>query len=174
MEAQMRTSLFFAAALAAACLPASAMAAVTVTFSNRDHYTDAGPERGPEREHVLHELDAMFQEFGRRYLFTTDKLSIEVLDIDLAGRDEPWLPGVYGRRSDRRSATAYTGPRIALRYTLQTRNEPPATFEEIVSDRSYLDLPIGSVSHDRLSYERAMLERWFRDRFVYRQQVVKN
>jgi hypothetical protein len=173
MEAQMRTSLFFAAALAAAYLPASAMAKVTVTFLNTDHYTDAGPARSPERARALKELDAMFQDFGRRYLFTTDKLSIEVLDIDLAGRDEPWLPGVYGRRSDRHSMTENTAPRIALRYTLQTRNEPPATFEETVSDRSYLDLPIGSFSHDRLPYERAMLERWFRDRFVY-QQVVRN
>jgi hypothetical protein len=145
------------------------MAQVTVTFLDIDHYTDAAPPRSVEREHVLHELDAMLQAFGRRYVPATDKLTIEVLDIDLGGPAVPRHPHTYDLRTMRLIAS----PRIKLRCTLLTPEAPTTTFEDTLSAKSYLALPIGSFSGEQLPYERAMLEPWFRAR-LGQQQALRN
>jgi hypothetical protein len=66
---------------------------------------------------------------GERYLAAEEKLSIEVLVIDLAGRTEPWHTPNFGVRYMR----DVTWPRIKLRYTLE-RNDLITNAEESIAD----------------------------------------
>jgi len=60
-----------------------------------------------------------------------------------------------------------TWPSIDLTYTLSQPGKPAQQVEERVSDKMYLSRP-GRVasSSDRLYAEKAMLDDWFRQRFV--------
>lgn len=92
--------------LAIACLTAlvwatPADAAVSVTFVDPETYTDAGLYRayGPRsREPAMEGIRRYLEKLGARTLAPDQKLSIEVLDIDLAGRFEPWRAAAYDVR----------------------------------------------------------------------------
>jgi len=88
-------------------------------------------------------------------------LEVEVTDVDLAGRYEPWR--VEAR--DVRIVTGATWPRIALRYRLQAGERVLRSGEEVVSDPAFDARPGRLRSGDRLFAEKAMLEDWFGGRF---------
>ncbi|WP_367401382.1 DUF3016 domain-containing protein [Solimonas sp. SE-A11] len=83
-------SKLLAAALLA--LPWATGAAVEVQYLQPDKYTDAGqrpPGRAPS-EPLKRELTAELQRLGQQYLEPGRDLSIDVLDLDLAGRFQWW------------------------------------------------------------------------------------
>lgn len=88
-------------------------------------------------------------------------LEIEVLELDLAGRFEPWRARSY----DVRSLTDITWPRMTLRYTLTQGGRVTARGEERISDMAYLMTAGMRFDSDSLRYEKKMLDDWFRLRF---------
>jgi hypothetical protein len=151
-------ALFLAVALAAG--PVSA--AVDVSFSQPETFTDAHLGRSygwVPVERTMQGIEQYLRRLGERWLQPGQTLRVEVLDIDLAGRFEPW------RVLDVRAMRDITWPRISLRYALEENGSLVATTEEEVADLDYLLRPRALVSRDPLRYEKAMLEDWFRDRF---------
>jgi hypothetical protein len=143
----------------------SAAASVEVIFVHPEHYTDAslhGSYRGRADEATLREIRTYLERLGDRYLTPDEHLTVEVLDIDLAGQYEPW------RRyaDDVRVLREVTWPRIKLRYSLAEHTTIAASAEETVSDLNYLANPAARYTGEQLPYEKAMLENWFRARFA--------
>jgi Protein of unknown function (DUF3016) len=148
----------------AIALSAPAEAAVSVTFVEPDRYSDVGLYRNGNsagRERVFREISQQFERLGERYLKPNQTLKIEVLDIDLAGRFEPWRPFAY----DVRFMRTITWPRITIRYTLEEDGRVTASAKESISDLDYLAHADLRTSYDPLRYEKAMLGDWFRARF---------
>jgi hypothetical protein len=142
-----------------------AAAEVAVTFVAPERYTDASLYGGYDvsaRELALHEIREDFEVLGKRWLTPGQTLSIRVLDVDLAGRFEPWRrPGIYNVRIMR----DVTPPRIRLSYTLEEPGRPARHGEETVSDIDYLSRPLLRRTGVVMPYEKAMLDDWFRARF---------
>jgi hypothetical protein len=62
--------------------------------------------------------------------------------------------------------TDVTGPRIKLRYTLESNGNVIMSAGESVADMNYLAPTRAYSSGDRLAYEKQMLDDWFHARFV--------
>ncbi|MBR0668302.1 DUF3016 domain-containing protein [Roseomonas hellenica] len=136
-----------------------ARAEVTVSFLEPGRYTDANlaTDRpvGADAP-ALQALRRQFERLGRR-LPPGRSLRIEILDVDLAGRFEPWRV----QAPNLRVMTGATWPRLRLRYVLEGEGRVLARGEEDVTDRTYLDRGGSIRSGDRLPYEERMLEDWF-------------
>ncbi|MCX7311100.1 MAG: DUF3016 domain-containing protein [Hyphomicrobiales bacterium] len=150
-----RTTIPALALLAAIALAAPANAAVEVTFGG-SNYTDATVRGIP----ALDSIRTILKQLGTRYLGRGDKLSITVLDVDLAGMD---LSSMGPSR--RRVLTGATPPRITLRYRLMRKGKVVASGEEALSDQMYLSRPGAGLSTDELRFEKEMLDDWFRKKF---------
>ncbi len=168
----MRTSLVYAV-LVALAMDSMAQAApsgqVEVRFDHPEKFRDAsldsaGYERGADA-YVMKTLTEYLQKLGQRYLEPGQHLAIDIRDIDLAGRYEPWHANAY----DVRYMRDITWPTIDLTYTLSQPGKPDRQAQERVSDKMYLSRPgRAASSSDRLYAEKAMLDDWFRQRFADR------
>lgn len=162
------STLFAGAVLAAetpkpVAEPAAAPSNVRVTYTKPEAFADATYDnRAGSRKDVTRDLTKVFAELGKRYLPPNQRLDIEVTDIDLAGRYEPWQT----QNPDIRYLRDVTWPRISLKYRLFDGDREIGHGEDKLSDMSYLTRPGFSKSGDRLKYEKAMLEDWFRGRFA--------
>lgn len=149
-------------ALSSFCaLPAEAD--VRVSFPHPERYTDAEAYLqggGAARAITEERLQRFLQHAGQRYAGRGRTLSIDVLDIDLAGSYEPLRTGLENVRIMRMG----TWPKIRLRYSLRDRRRVLASGEELVVDQNYQLQPV-YVSSDPLRYEKAMLDDWLRKRF---------
>jgi hypothetical protein len=99
---------------------------------------------------------------GRTHLRANETLEIEVLDVDLAGRFEGWRPFAYNTRIVR----DITWPRIKVRYALRQDDRMLSSGEESITGMNYLMRATAPNYSDPLRYEKAMLDDWFRARFV--------
>lgn len=149
-------------AVAAGTFASPALAAVSVTYVKPDSYTDVRYRFEPD-ERVLTGIKEHLVQLGRKYLRDDQELSIEVLDIDLAGRTnvsvlKPDLRVIVDQRGD--------WPRIRLRYRLETAGRVVAHGEETVSDPSFLSRVNLYPNDDLLRYEKQMLDDWFVQRIV--------
>ena len=159
-----RLSATLAALMLAVAVPAAAAGTATLTFVAPETFTDAGYSREYPTERDLaalqRDLDQHVQRLAQRYLADGESLGIEVLDVDLAGRYQP-----SARLADVRIVRDVDWPRMRVRYTLSRHGVADPSVEERVSDQSFL-MSINSYSSgDRLRYEKAMLDDWFRERF---------
>lgn len=140
--------------------------AVSVAFGGDPaRYIDArldgyGGEKAEKR--VQEALRAHLQALGDEKFAEGQRLEIEILDIDLAGRFEPW----HFHLQDTRIMRDVTWPSIHLRYTLRGPQGEIASGKETISDMDYLSHSPFLPEHDRLRYEKRMLSDWFRARFV--------
>ncbi len=139
---------------------------VDVSYKNPDSFADAsldsnGYERGADA-YVMKNLSSHMQKLGERYLKPGQQLQIEVRNIDLAGRYEPWHPNA----NDVRFMRDITWPIISLHYVLKQNGQVVAESDAQVTDKFYLQR-LGRVTHsDRLYAEKAMLDDWFRTQFA--------
>ncbi|AXQ28771.1 DUF3016 domain-containing protein [Solimonas sp. K1W22B-7] len=144
-------------------LPLAVSAAgVELQYVQPDRYTDAGlrpMEREPSAA-LKRELETELQRLGQRYLLPDQTLTLEILDLDLAGQFRWW----DASRGEVRVMSAATWPRIRLRYRLMADGRELAKGEESISDRDYLNA-VSARSSDPLRYEKNMLGDWFRSRF---------
>jgi hypothetical protein len=115
------------AAQESAAVPAPAL---SVAFVAPQDYTDAGYSRAlageRDRSRVMHGIEQHLQQLAARHLPPGYALSIDVLDIDLAGHFEPWR----FRSNDVRVLRDSTGPRMRLRYQLTYGGQVLASAEE--------------------------------------------
>ncbi|MDD2050543.1 DUF3016 domain-containing protein [Pseudomonas putida] len=147
-------------------------ASVEVNYDNPEHFRDAsldsnGYERGAD-EQVMKELRSYLQTLGKRYLPPGQTLRIDIRDIDLAGRYEPWHAQAYTIRFMR----DITWPSIDLHYVLSQQGQPLNQADAHLTDKFYLQRPGRSATSDRLYAEKAMLEEWFRKQFAVQRQTA--
>lgn len=150
--------------LAVMASAATARAGVAVTYVHPEAFSDANLRGGYGEKARAPALDGIRQHLerlGQRFLKPDQNLTIEVLDLDLAGRLEPWHASVY----DVRYMREITRPRMSLRYTLVQNGITLVQGEETISDMSYLMDAGARLSSDSLRYEKTMLDDWFRKRF---------
>jgi len=136
---------------------------VDVKFIHPEKFRDAslrgdGYARGAD-EQVLKQLRIYLESLGKRYLHEGQSLHLEIRDIDLAGRYEPWqtqAPSVRFMRD-------ITWPSIDLHYRLEQHGQVLKEADARVDDKFYLQRPGRLGNNDSLYSEKAMLNDWFRD-----------
>jgi hypothetical protein len=155
--------LGFSAAIALAW-SAAAEAGITVSFNQPERYTDVGlygEYSAKGRQATMREIEKHLEGLAARYLRPGQRLVVDVQDIDLAGRYEPWRSGAYNVRV----LNDVTWPRIAISYRLEQEGATPVVAEESIADLNYLMHVDARRTSDPLRHEKAMLERWFKARF---------
>jgi hypothetical protein len=133
-----------------------ASAAVTVTYDQPEKFADI-PFTPWEREQVLKDLTAHFEKLGKALPAGQD-LRIEVLDIDMAGREIPARGGVRDIRVLKGGAD---WPRMHLRYAVESGGKVVASGEAQLSDMSYLSRLNHYFDGESLRYEKQMVDDWF-------------
>jgi hypothetical protein len=135
---------------------------VEVSFVNGAIYTDAGSAKWDE-EANLKALASHLQGLGQRLLPDNQVLKVEVLDVDLAGTVRPARHGAGDVRV-LRGAADY--PRIHLKYKLEADGVAKGSGTEWVTDLDYAHSVPSWRDSEPLYYEKRMLDRWFKARFV--------
>ncbi|MGO4328144.1 DUF3016 domain-containing protein [Cupriavidus sp. 2TAF22] len=163
----LRNTVSALAAILALGLPAFAGAAahpsgtLAVTFIHPETYTDASWSQGygSDRQ-VLEEINQHLARLAARSLPEGYALTIEVLDIDLAG----YVDWRYA--SQIRVIRDATWPRMKVRYVLKHGDEVVASGEERMSNMNF-NWGVNLYGYsDRLRYEKAMLDDWFERRIA--------
>ncbi len=143
---------------------APAHAVIEVAFIKPGDYSDSSVRGGPFGSGSLGVVSAVRDyliELGDKNLSPNEGLRIEVLDIDLAGRYEWWrFP------FDKRVMREGSSPALEVRYFYYVDGKKVDEREERITDAHYLQNASTNDSGDPLKYEKKMLDRWFRDRFV--------
>ncbi|WP_175650140.1 DUF3016 domain-containing protein [Pseudomonas sp. Marseille-P9899] len=165
----MRLALTFATLvmLALNSMAYAASPSVEVNFIQPEKFRDAslrsnGYERGAD-EQVMKALRSYLESLGTRYLTAGQTLRIDIRDIDLAGRYEPWQTNANSVRFMR----DITWPSIDLHYTLQQQGQIVKQADVRVDDKFYLQRPGRVGTSDQLYSEKAMLNDWFRNLVKY-------
>lgn len=151
------------ALLASMLVPTIAQAAVKVTFVDPERFSDRDFKVASKRDGILRAFEQYLDRLGATYLKDGQTLNIQVLNIDLAGRYEPW----QRHFNDVRIMRDITPPRFKVRYTLKEGGKVLIGGEENVTDMAYLWGQSARISNERFSYEKQMLRDWFRRRFVH-------
>lgn len=140
-----------------------ASAEVVVNFVAPERYTDAENRSasGLTLRVTLGEMRRLFTELGNRVLKPGQSLTIDVLDIDLAGMDQPGAVP-YGLRV----VTDLTPPRLRLRYRLRQNGRVVASAEESLSDLNFLMRYGRGASGTTFYYERELIRDWLQRRIV--------
>jgi hypothetical protein len=149
-------------ALVLAAAAAQAAGNVQVSFVQPESFADI---RDAQLSSVvnLRELKRHLEELGARHVTDGQTLTIEVLDVDLAGEirfSRGWHENVrvLNGRAD--------WPRINLRVTLESAGQPVHRFEQAVSDMAYLQRINRYRDGELLSHEKRMLDEWFEAQFA--------
>ena len=155
-------SLFLCLGLTLGAFAAQAAGAVAVSFVEPEKFADA---RDTRRDHTdnLRVLGEYIEAAASRHLVDGQKLSVEVLDVDLAGEVRP-------SRRLQQDVRVLKGradwPRITLRYTLEAAGQAVRRGEKTISDMAYLQRSNVLAYRDALSYEKRMLDEWFKSQFA--------
>jgi len=134
----------------------AASAGVTVNYVDSDKFSDL-PFAQWERKEVLDDLAGFFAELGKS-LPPGQDLTVEVTDIDLAGRE---YPASRGARDLRVLKGGADWPIMDLRYTLTNNGQVVSSGKERLTDMNYLNRINRMTDGDRLRYEKRMIEDWF-------------
>lgn len=154
----MRWSFGVAAILAVIILSsASSHAGVNVRFVSPGRYTDAGSYDASSAS-VEAAFRAHLDRLGKRFLAPGQNLNIDIVDIDLAGYQQPFRFAP----NNVRIVSGVTPPRIVLRYVLTERGRRKRSGEDTLTDINYQMNPSARFSGDRYVYEKALLDDWFR------------
>jgi hypothetical protein len=135
---------------------------VKVEFVNQASFADAGHSSWTQ-EANLKQLGTYLEALGRRWLPADQVLTLQVLDVDLAGTEKAsrrgaWVRVVRGRDDF---------PRFDLRYTLEAAGgKQLAQGTEHLSDLDYSHGVDRYQASEPLYYEKHMLQAWFKQRFV--------
>jgi Protein of unknown function (DUF3016) len=126
--------------------------ALTITFIHPETYRDASKSYGYGSDaQVLDAIRVHLQKLAARELPAGYSLSIEILDIDLAG----YIDWRY--QGNVRVIRDATWPRMTLRYVLMHDGATIASQQERINNMNF---NWGGYS-DPLRYEKAMLDDWF-------------
>jgi hypothetical protein len=150
-------------ALAGLCLllAGAARAGVTVNYIHADQFSDL-PREVWQRQQALDDFAEHFRELGKD-LRPGQDMVIDVLDIDLAGRERPVR---FGHDPIRVLNEGADWPRMHLRYTLSDHGRTIASGDAQLADKSYTD-HINDYPHgSRWPYEMQMIDTWWRKTIV--------
>jgi len=139
----------------------AASAGVTVNYHEPDKFSDL-PFTPWEREDALKELTEHFVGLGKALPAGQD-LKVEVLDIDLAGRE---YPGARAPRDIRVLKGQADWPVIHLRYSLEANGQVLKSGEERLSDMNYMHRVNRYFDGESLRYEKQMIDDWFKENIV--------
>jgi hypothetical protein len=134
----------------------AASAAVDVTYIQPEKFTDL-PFSAWQREQALEDIAEHFKELGKA-LPPGQDLKIDVLDVDLAGRERPNRFSVH----DLRVMQSGDWPRMHLRYALSQDGQLVKSGEAKLSDMSFMDHINSYPSDVRLPHEKQMIDEWWR------------
>ncbi len=151
-------------ALTVAATAAQAAGSVSVQFVEPDRFADVRDARHDASDN-LRLLAGHIESAAGRHLADGDRLSVEVLDVDLAGEIRPSRQFLQDVRVLRGRAD---WPRIKLRYTLELAGQASRSGEQTISDMAYLQRVAGSHAGDALAHEKRMLDGWFQSRLAPR------
>lgn len=156
----MRSFSTLALSLALAAAGLAQAGTVEVSVPPGTIFTDAGNRPSQEQDN-LRVLSEHLQGLGQRLLPAGQTLTVELLDVDLAGDVRP------RRGQDLRIARGGADwPKLTLRYSLLTDGKVVQSGEESISDMDYLNhLPRGRDS-EPLSHEKRLLTQWFASHFA--------
>jgi hypothetical protein len=155
-----RTRLLVGSSLvAAAC--AAAAGTVDVSFVNAGNYWDSGTSIWDQSDN-LKMLATHLQKLGQHWLPPGQVLKVEVLQVDLAGTVRP----LRGRNAVRVITGNADSPKMQVRYVLQAGGITLASGEEWVTDLDYTHGMVNPYHSESLYYEKRMLDKWFKKRFV--------
>ena len=158
------------ACLLAAWMTPAVAGTVTVSFVHPENYTDANlqaPYETKADQWTLDEIGRYLESLGGR-LGPQQVLTLDVLNVDLAGKIEWWRRNAY----DLRILRDVYPPRFALHYRLAEGGRTLLEGEETVVDPNYLANPaLYLTPNDPLRFEKAMLGSWFQARFAVRTRV---
>ena len=141
-------------------LAVKAAGTVSVQFIEQQRFADAGLG-SYERDRNLEVLSEHLQALGAR-LPDGQVLKIEVLEVDLAGRE------MFGARSAgvRVMRGRADWPRMTLRYTLSANGQTLQSGDDELADMSYLDRLPRIMGGEKLAYDLRMVDDWFVRRFA--------
>ena len=141
---------------------ACAAGSAEVLFPNEARFSDAGASAS-DRAANLAQVANHLKRLAERLLPDGQKLTVEVLDVDLAGTSRPWRATGTEVRVLRGRAD---WPRIELRYTLSGDGNAARTGKEVIADLNYLQRIGAHGSSEPLKHEKRMLDDWFRARLI--------
>lgn len=163
MRSIIRIGLLATLALAGAhASQALAAATVEVAYVAPETFADFG-FAAAESKANRDALTRHFQQIGARRLADGQTLSIEVLDVDLAGSARPWRTMAGSEVRIVRPDLDWT--RIHLRYTLQGAGQPARSGDEWIGGIAQTMDPMWRNGSDALGRERRMIDDWFVKRF---------
>ena len=142
-------------------VPAAIAGTVNVSFVNAPSFEDAGATSWEEKAN-LQALAAHLQGLGQRMLPANQVLTVEVLDVDLAGTLRPFRLGSQLRVL--RGGADW--PRMHMRYTLEVDGKAVTRGDEWVADIDYWHGISSYRDSQSLYYEKRMLNAWFKARFA--------
>ena len=133
-----------------------ATAAVTVNYVHDAQFTDL-PRTPWQRQQALEDISEHFQSLGKDLPAGQD-LVIDVLDIDLAGREEPNRFALTGVR-----ILSHGGdwPRMRLKYSLVEDGKVLKSGDAQLSDKSYANHINSYPSDARWPHEKQMIDEWW-------------
>lgn len=133
----------------------AAWSEVSVTFVKPEDFQDV-PRNVIDRERMQKDFQDYFAKLDKK-LPAGQKLSVEVLDIDLAGR-------LWPRRSGDDIRVMNGGadwPHMHLRYTLEQNGQTLRSGDEHLSNMMYQQRLNRYSDGDPLRYEKQMIDEWF-------------
>jgi hypothetical protein len=160
MRAAFTWSLATGCLAAAAALSTHAAGAIEVAFVEPAFFADAGLV-GHDREQTLLRLTDEFRQLAKK-LPDGHSMTVEVLDVDLAGNLDPTSRGMSQRVLRGRADI----PRIHLRYTLAADGKLLKSGDEWIQDLYYLEWRARLPDTQALAFERRMLGDWFDKRIL--------
>jgi Protein of unknown function (DUF3016) len=154
----------FSSGLAVVVLSVAGIAnsAVKVDFPQPEKYTDI-PSTTHGKQEMMTTLRKHFEVLGAK-LPTGQNLTVEVQDIVLAGRHDPFIFGTRMVDPDLRVFRGRTDwPRMEFKYTVEAESKTLQSGTAKISDMNYQMGHNKYSSNESLRYEKKMLDEWFRD-----------
>lgn len=142
------------------CAAGSAAAGATVTYTQPEQFSDV-PHAAWDRDRVLKQVSQHFDVLAAK-LPAGQSLTVEVTDVDLAGRMLPFRSGnpdlrVIGQGAD--------WPHMSLRYTITEGDKVIKSGTEQIASMNYMDRArYNRYRDDTLRFEKEMLDDWFKER----------
>jgi hypothetical protein len=139
----------------------AAAGTVKVTFVGPETFTDLGTNKLEEEQNMV-TIARHLQELGKRWLPADQTLSIEVLEVDLAGAVRPSRASIDPVRVITGDADY---PRMHLKYVLSGPGVERSG-DDRLADLNYTRGLANRGDSTPLLYDKRMLTAWFRERFA--------